>query len=57
MICWALGPRFIRGLMSKQVGQSVRNDGPQSHLKKEGTPTMGGGLILIGLIIPTLLWD
>lgn len=55
-ICWALGPRFIRGLINKQVGQNIRDDGPQSHLKKSGTPTMGGGLILMGLIIPTLLW-
>ena len=51
IICWALGPKFIRNLVKKQIGQSVRHDGPSAHLKKEGTPTMGGGLILIGLVI------
>ncbi len=56
IICWALGPRFIRGLINRQVGQRVREDGPQDHLKKEGTPTMGGGLILLGILAPTLLW-
>ena len=55
-ICWVLGPYFIRRLINKQVGQNIREDGPQSHLKKSGTPTMGGGLILVGLIVPTLLW-
>lgn len=55
-LCWFWGPSFIRGLVRKQLGQSVREDGPKSHLKKSGTPTMGGGLILAGLVIPALLW-
>lgn len=56
LVCWISGPYFIRGLVSKQMGQVVRDDGPQSHKKKAGTPTMGGGLILLGLIVPAFLW-
>jgi len=56
IVCWTTGPMFIRRLVKKQIGQSIRDDGPQTHKKKAGTPTMGGGLILIGLIVPTLLW-
>jgi len=56
-ISFILGPWFIRQLQSRQIGQSIRDDGPQSHLKKAGTPTMGGSLILLALIIPTLLWS
>jgi len=51
-----LGPWFIRQLQRGQIGQSIREDGPESHLVKEGTPTMGGSLILLSLVIPTLLW-
>ncbi|MBU1558670.1 MAG: phospho-N-acetylmuramoyl-pentapeptide-transferase [Pseudomonadota bacterium] len=51
-----LGPFFIRRLTRHQIGQVVRADGPQSHLKKAGTPTMGGTLILIAITISTLLW-
>ncbi|WP_330924592.1 phospho-N-acetylmuramoyl-pentapeptide-transferase [Candidatus Sororendozoicomonas aggregata] len=51
-----LGPYMIRSLSYHQIGQSVRNDGPQSHLSKAGTPTMGGGLILVSILISTLLW-
>lgn len=51
-----IGPRMIRHLVSKQIGQTVRDDGPQSHLSKAGTPTMGGALILIAIAISTLLW-
>ncbi len=51
-----LYPWFIRALQKIQLGQVVRNDGPESHLSKRGTPTMGGSLILFTLIIPTLLW-
>jgi phospho-N-acetylmuramoyl-pentapeptide-transferase len=54
--CWLVGPVFIRRLVEKQVGQQIRDDGPQSHKKKAGTPTMGGGLILIGLLVPAILW-
>jgi phospho-N-acetylmuramoyl-pentapeptide-transferase len=56
IVCWQAGPLFIRRLVKKQIGQTIRNDGPQTHQKKAGTPTMGGGLILIGLVVPTLLW-
>lgn len=55
-VCWWLGPRYINQLKKKQWGQSVRDDGPQTHLKKQGTPTMGGGLILLGLFVPGILW-
>lgn len=55
-VCWMTGPYFIRRLTEKQIGQSIREDGPQSHKKKAGTPTMGGGLILIGLTVPAVLW-
>jgi phospho-N-acetylmuramoyl-pentapeptide-transferase len=51
-----VGPRMIRTLEHRQIGQSVRNDGPQSHLGKAGTPTMGGALILVGIVASTLLW-
>ncbi len=47
---------FIRRLVRRQMGQSIRDDGPQSHKKKEGTPTMGGGLILASIVIPCLAW-
>src|SRR5688572_24774323 len=50
------GPAFIRLIQSKQFGQTVREDGPQSHLKKRGTPTMGGVLIVLALSFATLLW-
>ncbi len=50
------GPWMIRTLQNRQIGQSVRNDGPQSHLSKSGTPTMGGALILSSIGVSTLLW-
>ena len=56
VICWVLGPRVIRLLNSLQMGQAIRSDGPQSHLSKAGTPTMGGALILLAIFISTLLW-
>lgn len=56
LVCWIVGPKFISQLVKYQVGQAIRTDGPQSHLKKSGTPTMGGGLILLSLMIPCLLW-
>lgn len=52
-----LGPWFIRQLNVKQIGQAVRDDGPQSHLSKNGTPTMGGTLLLFGIVIAVLLWS
>jgi phospho-N-acetylmuramoyl-pentapeptide-transferase len=51
-----LGPWLIRTLGQYQIGQSVRSDGPQSHLSKAGTPTMGGALILVSIVTATLLW-
>ena len=51
-----MGPWFIRRLTELRIGQSVRNDGPQSHLSKSGTPTMGGALILAAIFVSTLLW-
>lgn len=56
LICWLTGPYFISHLRKKHFGQSIRDDGPQTHKKKQGTPTMGGGLILFGILVPTLLW-
>ena len=50
------GPAMISRLQRLQIGQSVRSDGPQSHLSKAGTPTMGGALILLSIFISTLLW-
>ena len=52
----SFGPMVIRKLTEMKVGQSVRPDGPQTHLQKSGTPTMGGVLILIGITVATLLW-
>jgi phospho-N-acetylmuramoyl-pentapeptide-transferase len=51
-----IGPRMITMLAQYQIGQRVRTDGPQTHLKKSGTPTMGGGLILTAMVIGTVLW-
>jgi len=50
------GPWVIRKLSALKIGQAVRNDGPQSHLAKSGTPTMGGVLILLGIFISCMLW-
>ena len=52
-----VGPPMIRKLTSYKIGQQVRDDGPQSHLSKAGTPTMGGALILIAIAISALLWS
>ena len=51
-----IGPFVIQRLREFQIGQFIREDGPQSHLKKGGTPTMGGVLICISILVPTLLW-
>ncbi len=56
LILCILGPKFIRWLQMKQIGQVVRSDGPESHLSKQGVPTMGGVLILAAMTISTLLW-
>jgi phospho-N-acetylmuramoyl-pentapeptide-transferase len=51
------GPVMIRRLQRLQIGQSIRSDGPQSHLSKSGTPTMGGALILMAIFVSSLLWS
>jgi phospho-N-acetylmuramoyl-pentapeptide-transferase len=51
-----VGPWLIRKLREFQIGQHIREDGPKSHQKKAGTPTMGGVLIIISIVVPTLLW-
>jgi phospho-N-acetylmuramoyl-pentapeptide-transferase len=51
-----LGPRMIEHLNYRQIGQTVRTDGPESHFSKSGTPTMGGALILVAILVSTLLW-
>ena len=56
LISFLVGPAMIRSLSNKNIGQSVRNDGPESHYQKAGTPTMGGTLILVGIATSTLLW-
>jgi phospho-N-acetylmuramoyl-pentapeptide-transferase len=56
VISFVVGPGLIRKLTEYKVGQAVRTDGPQTHLIKAGTPTMGGALILVGIAIATLLW-
>ena len=56
VIAFIAGPRVIRWLAEKKIGQAVRTDGPQTHLVKSGTPTMGGVLILIAILLTTLLW-
>jgi phospho-N-acetylmuramoyl-pentapeptide-transferase len=57
LLCMLIGPAYIRFLQRKQMGQAIRDDGPKSHLSKKGTPTMGGGLILMAITISTLLWS
>jgi phospho-N-acetylmuramoyl-pentapeptide-transferase len=56
IISFVVGPGMIRKLTEYKIGQSIRDDGPQSHLIKAGTPTMGGALILVSIAITTLLW-
>jgi phospho-N-acetylmuramoyl-pentapeptide-transferase len=56
VLTFLLAPWFIRELRRKQIGQVVRSDGPESHQAKAGTPTMGGALILLSLLLPTVLW-
>jgi len=56
VISFVVGPRMIAWLTRMKIGQSVRDDGPQTHLAKAGTPTMGGALILVSIVVTTLLW-
>ena len=57
LIALLVGPAYIRLLQRLQMGQAIREDGPKSHLSKKGTPTMGGGLILMSIALATLLWS
>jgi len=57
LISFVVGPEMIRRLNRYQIGQTIRDDGPESHLSKAGTPTMGGALILVAIAISTLLWS
>ncbi|MDR1529216.1 MAG: phospho-N-acetylmuramoyl-pentapeptide-transferase [Burkholderiales bacterium] len=56
MISFMIGPKMINWLARMKIGQAVRHDGPQTHLIKSGTPTMGGALILVSIMMTTLLW-
>jgi phospho-N-acetylmuramoyl-pentapeptide-transferase len=56
VLSFVIGPKMISRLSTNQVGQPVRDDGPSSHLPKAGTPTMGGALILIAIVVSTVLW-
>jgi len=56
VLSFILGPWLINKLQTMQIGQVIRKVGPESHFKKEGTPTMGGTLILFAIVLPTLLW-
>ena len=56
VISFVIGPAMIRKLAAYKIGQAVRDDGPQTHLVKAGTPTMGGALILASITITSLLW-
>ena len=57
IICLVVGPILIRWLAAAKIGQTVRNDGPQTHLIKAGTPTMGGAMIIMAVSLSTLLWS
>lgn len=57
VISFIIGPLMIRKLTAYKIGQSIRDDGPQTHLVKMGTPTMGGALILMSILLTTLLWS
>src|SRR5258707_12211964 len=55
-ISFVVGPAMIRKLTAYKIGQAVRDDGPQTHLVKKGTPTMGGALILVSVAVTALPW-
>ena len=56
LIVLSYSPTFIARLIKLQIGQSIRHEGPQSHLKKQGTPTMGGALVIFSIVLSVLLW-
>ena len=57
LVCFLVGAPLIRLLKKLDIGQSIRKDGPESHLKKSGTPTMGGVLIILAVVVSMLLWQ
>jgi phospho-N-acetylmuramoyl-pentapeptide-transferase len=56
LLCFLVAPWFIRKLRGKQISQIIREEGPETHFSKAGTPTMGGSLILVAVLLPTMLW-
>lgn len=56
LICFIFGPAIIRGLTQLKAGEEIRNDGPATHQVKSGTPTMGGVMIILSIVISALLW-
>ncbi|NUO81141.1 phospho-N-acetylmuramoyl-pentapeptide-transferase [candidate division KSB1 bacterium] len=56
LISFIVGPRIIHQLRERLIGQTIRKEGPQTHLKKAGTPTMGGLIVLLAVLVPTVLW-
>lgn len=56
LLCFLVAPWFIQKLRGKQISQIIREEGPASHQAKAGTPTMGGSLILLSVLLPTMLW-
>ncbi len=56
LVCWLFAPFFIKKLNKKHIKEEVNSDGPDSHQKKTGTPTMGGGLVLFALLLSSLFW-
>ena len=56
IICFWIGPKILKVLNEKRVADEIRADGPKSHLVKSGTPTMGGVIIILSIIVPVLLW-
>ncbi len=56
-IAFYLGPKIIKQLQKLQIGETIRDEGPQSHLQKAGTPTMGGLIILFAIVVPVLMWS
>ena len=56
IICFLFGPKIIRKLKEHQIGETIREEGPERHKAKAGTPTMGGLIIHLGVLVPILLW-
>ncbi len=55
-LAFYIGPKIINYLKRKQIGETIKEEGPQSHKPKAGTPTMGGIIIILSVVIPVLLW-